>query len=231
MTTTTSTTQPRAATGNPFLPLVLDVAVPLGAYYLLRHFGVPLVTALAVSGVVPCVRVVWSAIRERTVDGLAMAVLVLTAVSIPLAFLTGAPKLMLAKESLGTGPMGIWLIVSAFTARPAMANGMRAFLARTQGSALAWEQLRDDSPRFRACLKAATMVWGIGFVVECLARLALIIVLPVQTAVWAVSIPAAVVITACIIVQGPWAKQLAIMVKQRTAANDLPAPTPVPLAA
>ena len=94
------------ATGNPLLPLILDVAVPLGSYYLMRHFGVPLVTALAISGLLPAVRVLWSLLRHRTADSLAVAVLVLTAVSIPIAFLTGSAKLLLAKESVGTGSLG-----------------------------------------------------------------------------------------------------------------------------
>ncbi len=227
----TTAKAPKPAGGNPFLPLLLDVVVPLGGYYLLRHFGVSVVLALVVSGLVPCVRVIWSAIRERTTDGLALAILVLTVISIPVTFITGSPKIMLAKESLGTGPMGIWLMVSAWLNRPAMATGMRPFLARTQGSALAWEQLREDSPRFRSCLNAATMVWGIGLLVECAARLVLIMALPVDTAVWAVSIAAAVVTTACVFAQGPWAKQLAIMVRQRVAENDKPAEQPLPLAA
>lgn len=222
--------QPKAATGNPFLPLVWDVAVPLGAYYLLRHFGVGVITALAVSGVVPCARVIWSTVRERTTDGLALAVLVLTAVSIPVAFLTGSPKVMLAKESLGTGPMGIWLIVSVLISRPAMATSLRAFLARTQGSAVAWEQLRDDSPRFRSNLNATTLIWGVGFIVECVTRLIMIIVLPVQTAVWAISIPAAAAITICIVAQAPLARRLAILIARRVAENDEHT-TPLPVAA
>jgi hypothetical protein len=223
-------TRPKAPSGNPFLPLVLDVAIPLGSYYLLRHFGVSLVMALAVSGLLPCGRVIWSTVRERTTDGLALAVLVLTLISIPVAFITGSPKVMLAKESLGTGPMGCWVIVSALLHRPAMANSLRAFLARTEGSALAWEQLSQDSARFRACLDRATLVWGTGFIVECAARLVLIIVLPVQTAVWAVSIPAIVVLSACVFAQGPWAMRLSIMIRQRVAENDGSNQMPVALA-
>lgn len=208
------------ATGNPFLPLILDVAVPLASYYLMRHFGVSLVMALAISGTVPAVRVVWSTIRERTADGLALAVLVLTLVGIPVAFLTGTPKLLLAKDSVGTGVFGCWLLSSAFLGRPAMANGMRAFLARTEGSALAWEQLSANSAEFRANLRAATLVWGVGFVVECVARIVTVVLLPVQTAVWAVNIPIAIVITGCIVVQTRWARRLAIQVYQRVAEND-----------
>jgi hypothetical protein len=208
------------ATGNPFLPLILDVAVPLGSYYLMRHFGVPLVTALAISGLLPGIRVVWSLLRKHTADSLAVAVLVLTVVSIPIAFLTGSARLLLAKESVGTGALGVWLIISVFLARPAMASGMRAFLARSVGSAQAWEQLMVGSTRFQRCLRAATLVWGVGFLVECAGRIVIVFSLPVDTAVWAVNIVPAVVITSCIMLQGPWAARAARMIHQRVAEND-----------
>jgi hypothetical protein len=211
---------PAPAKGNPWLPLLLDVAVPLGSYYLMRHFGVAMVTALAISGLLPAIRVVWSIVRERTADGLALAVLALTVVSIPLAFITGSAKVLLVKDSLGTGPLGIWLIVSALIAKPAMAYGMRAFLARSEGSAAAWEELTAGSSAFQACLKATTMVWGIGFIVECVVRVGLVLVLPVNTAVWAVNIPVAVVITGCIIVQGRWVMRMVAMIRTQIAEND-----------
>jgi hypothetical protein len=219
------------AKGNPFLPLLLDVGVPLGSYYLMRHFGVAMVTSLAISGLLPAVRVVWSTVRERTADGLALAVLALTVVSIPLAFVTGSPKVLLVKDSLGTGPLGIWLIVSALMARPAMAAGMRAFLARTEGSAAAWAELTAGSAEFRACLNATTMVWGAGFIMECVARVAVVLLLPVNTAVWAVHIPVAVTITACVVVQGRWVLRMAAMVRTTVAENDrLAAPAPLAMA-
>lgn len=208
------------ATGNPWLPILLDVGAPLAAYYLLRHFDVSIVLSLAISGLIPAVRVVWSMVRERTADGLALAVLVLTAVSIPIAFISGTPKLLLAKDAVGTGAFGIWLIVSALLGRPAMAAGMRAFLARTEGSALAWDQLSASSARFRGDLRAATMVWGIGFVVECVARITVVALLPVTTAVWAVNIPIAVIMTACVVVQSKWARDAAIQIKQQIRHND-----------
>ncbi|HEX5405023.1 MAG TPA: VC0807 family protein [Pseudonocardiaceae bacterium] len=227
-----TTAQHRApAKGNPFLPLLLDVAVPLASYYLMRHFGVPLVTALAISGLVPAVRVVWSMIRDRAADGLAVGVVALTVVSIPLAFVTGSPKLLLAKDSLGTGTLGVWLIISAVLARPAMSNGIRAFLARTEGSAAAWDELASGSAAFRACLKAATLVWGVGFIVECVGRIALVVALPINTAVWAVNIVPAVVLTSCVFVQGRWVMRMARMIGQRVAENDQVEPLRPALAA
>lgn len=218
-------------TGNPFLPLLLDVGVPLAAYYLMRHFGVGTVTALAVSGLVPALRVVWTIIRERSADGLALAVLTLTVVSIPVAFLTGSPKLLLAKDSLGTGALGIWLVVSVLLGRPAMSNAIRAFLARTEGSAAAWERLSARSSAFRRCLTAVTLVWAVGFVVECVARITVVVLLPVDTAVWAVNIVPAVAITACIVVQGRWVVQLARMIGRDQSENSETAAEPLSLAA
>ncbi|HKN98408.1 MAG TPA: VC0807 family protein [Pseudonocardiaceae bacterium] len=226
------TTNRRPATGNPFLPLLLDVGVPLGSYYLLRHFDVSIVTALAVSGLLPAIRVVWSVIRQRSADGLALAVLTLTVVSIPVAFLTGSPKLLLAKDSLGTGVLGVWLAVSVLLGRPAMSDGIRAFLARTEGSAAAWERLAAGSAEFRRCLSAATLVWAVGFVVECLARIAVVVILPVGTAVWAVNIVPAVAITGCVVVQGRWVGRLVRMIRRSQAEHDRePAIRPLSLAA
>lgn len=216
------------ATGNPFLPLLLDVGVPLAAYYLMRHFGVSMVLALAVSGMVPAIRVAWSIVRERSADGLALGVLTLTVVSIPVAFLTGSPKLLLAKDSLGTGALGVWLAISVLLARPAMSNGIRAFLVQTESSAAAWERLSVESTAFRRCLNAATLVWAVGFVVECLARVMVVVLLPVDTAVWAVNIVPAVVISACIVIQSRWVIQLTRMIRGHRAGSDSE-PTPEPL--
>lgn len=215
-----NSTERHTRSHNPLLPLVLDVGIPLGSYYLMQHLGFSLMVSLAVSGLLPGIRVAWSAIRDRRVDGLAMAVLALTVISIPIAFIAGSPKLMLAKEAIGTGPLGIWLIVSARISRPAMTDGVRPFLARSEGSSVAWEQLIVESARFRACLNAITTVWGIGFVVECVARVALVWLLPVHTVVWANNIPVIAVIVGCVLVQGIWAGQLDGMIKARVIEND-----------
>jgi hypothetical protein len=209
-----------AGTRHPMLPLVLDVAVPLGAYYLMQHLGFSLMVSLVVSGLVPAIRVIASAVRERRVEGLALAVLTLTVISIPVAFIAGSPKVMLAKDAIGTGALGVWLIVSALISRPAMADSARPFLAKTASTSAAWDQLVVDSPNFRAALNAMTTVWGIGFLVECVARIAMVVVLPVQTAVWALNIPLFVVIVACVVIQRIWGRKLYLLITERVAENE-----------
>lgn len=212
--------RPAPGRSKAFLPLVLDVAVPLASYYLLRHFGVSLVPALAISGLSPALRVVRGIVRERTADGLALAVLVLTAASIPVAFISGTPQILLAKDAVGTGVFGLWLIVSALLGRPAMANVMRGVLTRTEGSEAAWDRLAESSPPFRSHLRTVTTLWGVGFVIECVARIAVAWLLPINTAVWAVNVPIALVISGCVVIQRRWVKQIAIMVRLRTEDND-----------
>ena len=54
------------------VPLIVDVAVPIGAYYLLKDgLGASTLMALGLSSVVPAVRTGWGAVKERTLNGLA----------------------------------------------------------------------------------------------------------------------------------------------------------------
>jgi hypothetical protein len=57
-----------------FAPLLMDVAVPIGSYYLLKSgFGMGTVAALGWSSVVPAVRTVWGVVAERTINAFAGA--------------------------------------------------------------------------------------------------------------------------------------------------------------
>jgi hypothetical protein len=199
-------------------PLVVSVAFPLGVYYLLQHFGFSVVMSLALSGVAPAVLTIYTFVRERRTDALALFSLATAIIGIPVSLLTGSPRFMLAKESLGTGPLGVWLIVSAILGKPVMAAAFRAFSARTPKTSRAWDELAAGSAKFRHCLRMATMVWGIGFVIEFFVRLLVVFALPINTAVWATGIPMIVTIVACILVSGRWLAPVGEQVK-RTAAG------------
>src|SRR5215218_8915043 len=80
-----------------FAPLIVDVAVPLGSYYLFKDgFGMSTFAALAWSSVVPALRTGWSAVKERRTNALAGLILVVNVVSLLLGFVAGDPRLMLA---------------------------------------------------------------------------------------------------------------------------------------
>ena len=177
--------------------LALDVALPAVGYYLLHALGFDVVTSLALSSALAGVRVLWSALRERRTDAVALFVLVVTVISIPVSFLVGSPQLMLAKEELGIPPMGLYLLVTGLRGRPGMVSLFRPWLARTAAADAAFDRLLAvrGGPLTRALCGAQT-VYGLAFLATSAVRLTLIFTLPVDAAVWAanVALPAGILV-------------------------------------
>src|SRR5580658_7467029 len=92
MTTAQITVKPNSSAASALRPLVFDLGVPLGSYYLLRKLGVELVPSLALSSVVPAVRAIVGLVRDRTFNGLATLIVIVNVVSIAVSFWTGDPR-------------------------------------------------------------------------------------------------------------------------------------------
>ncbi|KPI09983.1 hypothetical protein OK074_9099 [Actinobacteria bacterium OK074] len=184
----TTKQQGRSKTGsaNPFVPLVLDVAVPVGSYYLLKGtFGASAMVALGLSSVVPAVRTVWGAVRERTVNGLAALIVFVNVVGLALGLVAGDPRLMLAKDSAASSAVGIGILVSVALGRPMMTAGVKPFLLKGDPAREgAWERLVVGSPAFRRAERVYSVVWGVVLLVECVVRVVGAYTLPVDTMVW-----------------------------------------------
>ncbi|TDQ01369.1 VC0807 family protein [Labedaea rhizosphaerae] len=200
----------RVATGKrkrgvlgSWLALVLDGVIPLAGYYLLRHYGMSMTMALALTSVVPALRVIWVAVRERSTEPLATAVLLVTVISIPIALIGGSPRLLLAKESIGTGPVGLWVIVSALRGKGAMTEPYRAFLVRSARAADAWDRLVAGNRRFQRSVRSISLVWGIALVVAFAVHLLLAMTLPIDTAVWATGLVVPAMVVVASICTGP----------------------------
>jgi hypothetical protein len=187
MTTTEFKTQTQTAE-NPLAtlrPLLLDLAVPLGSYYLLRGVGVGLVTALAVSSILPAARTVAGVVRHRTVNGLAALIVAVNMVGIAITFWSGDPRIMLAKDGAVTSTIGIAILISAFTSRPLMTAGLRPFLVKGDSARnVGFDRLLDSSTRFRRLERCFSLVWGIALLGECIVRVFCAFTVPVGTMVW-----------------------------------------------
>jgi hypothetical protein len=212
--TETTEPSPLRVLGKALAPLAVDVAIPLGSYYLMTALGMGVVPALAVSGVLPALRTIYSVVRYRQTEPLALFSLVTAIIGIPVSLLTGSPRFMLAKESIGTGPLGVWVIVSALRGKPVMASAFRGMMAATPKRAAAWAELSATSAEFQRCLKMSTLVWGIGFTVEFVVRFAIVFGLPINTAIWATSFPMIACVIVCIVVAGRWSGRMADLVKE-----------------
>ncbi|MET7656730.1 MULTISPECIES: VC0807 family protein [unclassified Streptomyces] len=175
---------------NAFAPLLVDVAVPLGSYYLFKGaFGMSTFAALAWSSVVPAGRTLWSAMSRRTVNGLAGLILVVNIVGLVLSFVAGDPRLMLAKDSAVSSTVGIGILVSVALGRPMMTAGLKPFLVK--GDAVreaAWARLESGtasaSVAFRRRERAFSTVWGVVLLAECVVRVVGAYTVPVDTMVW-----------------------------------------------
>lgn len=173
-----------------FKPLLVDVAVPLGSYYLLKDgFGTSTFAALAWSSVVPAVRTLWGLVRERRTNALAGLILVVNVVSLLLSFVSGDPRLMLAKDSGISSVVALGILVSVALGKPMMTAGMKPFLVKGDAAReAAWERLASgaaaDSAAFRRKERAFSLVWGTVLLAECVTRAVGAYTVPVDTMVW-----------------------------------------------
>jgi hypothetical protein len=191
----TTNAVPQGQTGGQSLltnlkPLLVDVAVPIGSYYLLKDgFGMSTFAALAWSSVVPALRTVWSVVKERQANGLAALILVVNVVGLVLSFVSGDPRLMLAKDGAVSGTVGIGILVSVALGKPMMTAGLKPFLVKGDvAREAAWERLASGhaagSAAFLRRERAYSMVWGGALLAECVARVLGAYTMPVDTMVW-----------------------------------------------
>ncbi|MET7692283.1 VC0807 family protein [Streptomyces sp. NPDC005483] len=185
-------------------PLIVDVAVPIGAYYLLKDgLGMSTLMALGLSSVVPAVRTGWSVVKERTVNGLAALILVVNVVGLLLSFVAGDPRLMLAKDSGVSSVIGIGILVSVALGRPMMTAGMKPWLVKGIAEReAAWTRLQGASEDFRRAERRFSVVWGVVLLTECVLRVVGAYTLPVDTMVWLGSVVMVVSMAVAFLVSG-----------------------------
>ena len=167
-------------------PLLIDVGIPVGTYYLLRNaFGVSLWLSLALSSIGPAVRAAAGLVAERKLNVLAMLMLAVNLAGIAASFLTGDPRAMIAKDSAVSSVIAFAILGSVVLRRPLMSAGLKPFMTKGEPRrTAAWDRLSTASPRFRRLELLFSTIWGVTLLAECAARLAGAYLLPVTTMVW-----------------------------------------------
>jgi hypothetical protein len=187
--TTTEVQAPAVPAKNDLVatlrPLILDLGIPLGSYYLLRGAGVGLVSSLIASSLLPAARSVYGLARQRTVNALALLIVAVNVVSIAISFWSGDPRIMLAKDGAISSTIGIAILLSAWTGRPLMTAGLRPFLVKGDAAKdAAFSRLLATSARFRTLEQRFSLVWGTALLTECIVRVCCAFTVPVGTMVW-----------------------------------------------
>jgi hypothetical protein len=167
-------------------PLLIDVGIPVGTYYLLRDaFGLSLWLALALSSIGPAVRSVAGLVKERKLNLLAVLMLAVNLAGIVVSFLTGDPRAMIAKDSVVSSVIAFAILGSVMLRRPLMSAGLKPYMTRGKAERIAvWDRLSTASARFRRLELAFSTIWGLALLAECAARLVGAYTLPVTTMVW-----------------------------------------------
>lgn len=148
--------------------LFFDVAAPLGLYYGLRAAGMSIWVALIAGVVPPAARYVWQFARERKIDTLGLFMITMIALATITSFLIGDPRLLLAKEGAITFVAGLWILGTLLSRLPFLYRIMVPFMPSSQVVRLG--ELWEESPKIRRTMRTITWVWGIGFLVDSVAR-------------------------------------------------------------
>jgi hypothetical protein len=177
---------PGAGMAAALRPLLIDVGIPLGAYYLLHSaFGLSVWLSLALSSVGPAIRTLFGIAADRKLNVLAALMLAVNLAGIVVSFLTGDPRAMIAKDSVVSSVIAFAILASVAARRPLMSAGLKPFMTKgTPQRAAAWDRLSAGCARFRRLELLFSTIWGFALLADCIARLVGAYTLPVTTMVW-----------------------------------------------
>ena len=202
-------------------PLLIDVGIPVGSYYLLRNaFGVSLWLSLALSSIGPAVRAIAGLLAERQLNLLAVLMLAVNLAGIAVSFLTGNPRAMIAKDSVVSSVIAFAILGSVALRRPLMSAGLKPFMTKGEPCrTAAWDRLSTASARFRRLELLFSAIWGLVLLAECAARLVGAYMLPVTTMVWLGTVMTLGAIGVAIVAGGAAAGPIQKMIDAEAAAS------------
>lgn len=167
------------------LTIGLNVVAPILTYNILTEdHGWSEFTALLAGSVWPvldsAIMVAW----RRKVDEFAVVTLVFLVIT-ALVSLIGAhtARALLVKDSGVTGLFGLLCLVTLLAPRPLMFYFGRKFATDGTPASTAWWNGMWQHEGFRSTMRTMTLVWGVAYVAEALARIALAYTLPTKTMV------------------------------------------------
>jgi hypothetical protein len=155
--------------------LVIDAALPYVIYVLLRPHTTEL-NALIASSVPPLISNIVSLVRTRKIDAFGLLIFLGIVVSIIAIFVGGDPRILLVRESLVTGMLGIVCLVSLLFPKPFM------YYLGQHFSPIRFSDYWQYSG-FRRYMYLITIAWGAFFIGEFLLKVLLVYTLPVAAAV------------------------------------------------
>lgn len=154
--------------------LVINGAIPLLIYNVLKSRGASNLTALGVAAVVPALDGIVTVVRRRRIDLISALVLAGIAIGIVAVLIGGDPRLLLIRESFLTGALGIACFVSLALPCPLMFYFGRYFVTGDDPAKIAAYDALWEYPYFRHVNRVITLVWGVAYVGEFALRVVMV---------------------------------------------------------
>jgi hypothetical protein len=160
--------------------LAVNLLLPWVAYRLARpHYGE--FGGLVASAIPPLAWSLAGLARFRRVDALSALVLLGIALSLIAMALGGSPRVLLMRECLVSGGIGVVFLASLLARRPLVYYLARATVARESADGVArFEQLWNERREVASAIRMMTAVWGIGLTADAALRIWLAATWPIE---------------------------------------------------
>ncbi|MEV6769363.1 VC0807 family protein [Nocardia sp. NPDC051030] len=162
--------------------LILELGLPLAGYYGLHAAGFSQWISLLGAGLLATPAVVYTVVKQRKVDLMVLFSLSIVVLGALMSLVTGDPRVLLVRDSWLFGALGLWVLGTLATSKPFMLVASRAIVTAKIGAegARQYEARWDAQPEFRRGLRVLTAVWGMGFALDAVVRVALAYTLPID---------------------------------------------------
>jgi hypothetical protein len=153
--------------------LVFDLGGPLLTFSLLRSGGMSTVAALIISGIFPALGIVISAVVDRRLDIIGVVVLAGLAVGTVLGLISDNARLYLLEGAVPSLVFALACLASLRAAKPLIYRFAVELIGpdtpKGRDVADAWRY-----PGFRRAFQVITAAWGVAYLIEVGARLAVV---------------------------------------------------------
>lgn len=158
--------------------LFLSIILPVAGYFLMKRY-VPSseVVALSAASLFPLIGLLFGALRQRTLNILALVVLLGGGAGIAGTLLSGNEDFLLMSGSCVSGVLGLACLVSLGLQRPLLFYLARQFRAGRDPERLATFNASWQQPTTRFAHRLMTTVWGAALLADVLIRGLLVLTL------------------------------------------------------
>ncbi len=164
---------------------VFDVGLSIAIFSVAQSQGAGEVAAYLYSAAGPLLGMATEFIRHRRIDIVGVVILAIIVLSVAVTVIgSDDPTVLLLKDSALTGGLGLVVLASLtpLFPRPLMYYLGRKFGTDGTADGAAWWASLWQYPAFRRSQRTITAVWGAGYVVEAVAKVAWVLMLPFGTA-------------------------------------------------